>query len=121
MSADIVDISLISAADSSFAAAGVVSGETMSPTIAKTASNRLMSRQKSIVQPHIGSWTCEDGSHHKFATTMGRERASDDVNLIKGTALTSDIPAQEAHKCLTARGPEKNDLIPFGRAAFHSG
>lgn len=48
MSADIVDMSLIFDAGISFAAAGVASGETTSPMIAKTASNRLMNRQKSI-------------------------------------------------------------------------
>jgi hypothetical protein len=65
-----VNISLIFAVGIGFAAAGVASGETTSPMIAKTASERLMNRQKSMAQFHIGSWTCEDGSHHNFATTM---------------------------------------------------
>ncbi|MCR6732579.1 MAG: hypothetical protein NVV83_00025 [Afipia sp.] len=67
MSADIADISLITAADSGFAATGVTSGEATSPAIAKTASKRLMNRQKFIAQHPIGSWTWEGRSHHKSA------------------------------------------------------
>ncbi|MBN9597134.1 MAG: hypothetical protein IJ127_20430 [Afipia sp.] len=67
MSADIADISLIAEADSGFAAAGVTSGEAMSPTIARVASKRLTNWQKFIAQHPIGSWTWEGRSHHKSA------------------------------------------------------
>ncbi|MBX9821258.1 hypothetical protein [Afipia birgiae] len=67
MSADIADISLISAADNSFAAAGVTSGEATSPAIAKIASKRLMNREQFIAQHPIGSWTWEGRSHYKSA------------------------------------------------------
>ena len=48
MSPDMLDISLISATGSRFAAAGVTSGAATSPTMTKTASRRAISRRRFI-------------------------------------------------------------------------
>ena len=121
MSADIIDISFISPAGSSFAAAGVASGDATSPTIAKTASKRLMNRQKSMT---LTSHRIVDLRrritlqirHHN----EGNDRAIVTYDMVMRTALTGDIPTDETHNHLTAGSAEKNDLIFIWHAAFPS-
>jgi hypothetical protein len=98
MSPYMAAISLISPTDSRFAAAGVTSGAATSPTIAKTASIRPVSRRRFMTQHHTRLGTLEGASTSIIRQTAIRTRKSAESAMVEVRAPYPKLSAPR--KCI---------------------
>lgn len=93
MSADVADMSVITAAGTRFAAAGATNGARARPAITKTASIRPMMRRRFMLEPSHGHRSQESA----FRSHV-RQRARKVRIWSKDPASRQDLRAQKAHE-----------------------
>jgi hypothetical protein len=123
MSPDMADMSLISAAASRFAAAGVTSGAATSPTMTNIASKRPMSRRTFMTYHHIGRGILKAGTTSHVRNEQQKPQDSNQTHRVNSRSRPSSntLRADKVHKWLPVALPEQHHFVPLRRAALHPG